>query len=307
MVVIASMLVLTGLAAVLIVVDLPTLWQKMVIFAIQIQRDLHRDLAAAMRAVEQGNPAAHGSLIGLGFLYGVFHAIGPGHGKVVISTYLATHESRLKRGLALSVLSSLMQGITAIIVVGATALLFERSLRSSTGIGVALEVMSYGLVALIGVFLIWRSGRRLFRRGPASTNDRSHRDDCCHAHGPSATDLEAPLSLRDIVVMVLSIGIRPCSGAILVLILAFATNLIWTGMAAVMAMSIGTGLSVSALAALSIYARKSAMALGSILSDDGQMLTRIFDGIALIGGLLILTFGVALLKASLAVGKHPLL
>ncbi len=298
-----SMLALAGIAAVFILVDLPTIWQKTVIFAIQMQRDLHRDLAMAMRAVEQGKTAAFASLLSLGFLYGVFHAIGPGHGKVVISTYLATHESRLGRGLALSILSSLMQGTTAIVVVGATAFLLERSLRSSTGTGIALEVVSYGLVALIGIFLIWRSGRRLF-----STSLRhTHHEDCGHAHGPSATDLNASRSLRDMAVMILSIGIRPCSGAILVLILAFATDLVWAGIAAVMAMSVGTGLSVSALATLSIYARKSAIALGSFLSEDGQVLAKILDVAALVGGILILIFGVTLLKASIAVGKHPLL
>lgn len=303
----ASMLALAGIALVLMLVDLAAVWQKTVIFAIQMQRDLHRDLAAAMRAVEQGGTAALGSLIALGFLYGVFHAIGPGHGKVVISTYLATHESRLGRGLALSLLSSLMQGITAIAVVGATALLLQRSLRSSSDTGIALEVMSYGLVALIGVFLIWRSGRRLLRRSVAAKHDHDHHAGCCHAHGPNIGDLNARLSLRAMAVMVLSIGIRPCSGAVLVLILAFATDLIVAGMGAVMAMSLGTGLSVSALAALSVYARKSALALSRLLVDDGQVLASLFDAAALIGGLLILAFGVTLLNASLAVSKHPLL
>ncbi|MEM8948203.1 MAG: nickel/cobalt transporter [Pseudomonadota bacterium] len=299
-----------GLTAVVLLIDLPAAWQKTVIYAIQMQRELHRDLATAMRAVEQAGPAAHWTLISLGFLYGLFHAIGPGHGKVVISTYLATHESRLGQGLLLSFLSSLMQGVTAITVVGVTALVLERSLRSSQETGIALEVLSYGLVSLIGVFLMWRSGRYLFRRSASShdhVHDHAHgHDHCHHCHGPSASDLSKPLTLREIGVMILSVGLRPCSGAIIVLILAFATGLIWAGIAAVVAMSIGTGLAVAALATLSVYARRSALAFADMLSMHEQKPARLLHAVAFIGGLLIAFFGATLLKASLTISNHPL-
>lgn len=290
-----------------VLADLSIAWNKTVIFAMQMQRDLHRDLAAAMRAVEQAGPGAYWGLVSLGFFYGLFHAVGPGHGKVVISTYLATHESRLLPGLALSFLSSLMQGLTAIIVVSLTALVLEQSLRSSRGTGFTLEIVSYGLVALIGVFLIWRSGRRLWQRERSNGDQGSHHDGCCHAHGPSAADLKAPLSLRDTALMVTSVGIRPCSGAILVLILAYATDLFWAGVAAVVAMSIGTGLGVSVLATLSVYTRRLALAFGHLMSDNDQLLGRLADIAALVGGLLIVIFGIMLMQASLTVSKHPLL
>ncbi len=302
-VVVALILVLT---AVVLLVDLPAAWQKTVVYAIQMQRELHKDLAAAMRAVEQAGPAAHWTLISLGFLYGLFHAIGPGHGKVVISTYLATHESRLGQGLLLSFLSSLMQGVTAIVVVGVTALVLERSLRSSQGTGIALEVLSYGLVGLIGVFLMWRSGRYLIRsRSPSHDHAHDH-EHCHHCHGPSADDLSKPLTFREIGVMILSVGIRPCSGAIIVLILAFATGLIWAGIAAVMAMSIGTGLAVAVLATLSVYARRSALAFADLLSMNDQRPARLLHAVAFIGGLLIAIFGATLLNASLTISSHPL-
>lgn len=302
-----ALAVLAGILAVLLLIDLPAVWQKTVVFAIQMQRDLHRDLAAAMRAVEESGAAAHWGLISLGFLYGLFHAIGPGHGKVVISTYLATHESRLVPGLLLSFLSSLMQGVTAIVVVGASAFLLERSLRSSQGTGIALEAISYGLVAMIGVFLMWRSGRHFFQKRGAS-HGHAHGDDCCgHTHGPSADDLAKPLTFREMAVMVLSVGVRPCSGAILVLILAFATGLIWAGIAAVAAMSLGTGLAVAVLATVSVYARKSALQLAGFFSVNDGKLASALHAVAFAGGLLILIFGVTLLQATLVVSKHPLL
>ncbi|MEM7044460.1 MAG: nickel/cobalt transporter [Pseudomonadota bacterium] len=304
--------------------DLPTWWDRLVLFGVDLQRELHRDLAAAMRAVEASGGTAFWSLIGLGFLYGVFHAIGPGHGKVVISTYLATHESRLARGITLSLLSSLMQGLTAILLVGGVALIAERSLRDSQKLGIQLEAMSYGLVMSVGLFLIWRGFWRLrasynrHEHRPEDGHGHAHEDDhghghgdghtsCCHGHGPSADQLEKELSFREFFPMILSIGIRPCSGAILVLILALALHQLPAGIAAVVAMSIGTGLSISALAALSVYARNSAIAFANAFEMEGQSLGRLIHLAAIIGGVLIVIFGGTLLAATLSLRSHPLL
>jgi nickel/cobalt exporter len=228
----------------------------------------------------------------------------------VISTYLATHESRLRWGVALSVLSSLLQGATALGAVGLTVAVLDRSFREAQSTAFALESASYGLVGVLGLFLVFRSGRRLLARrrasngGPAAIHGLGTG---CHAHGPSTADLTAPPSLRHFVATVLSVGLRPCSGAILVLVLAYAMNLVWAGVAAVIAMSAGTALTVSALAALSVYARKSAVALGGCLSEDSPRFAQVLDGIGMLGGILIVLFGMALLQASLVRARHPLL
>ena len=152
-----------------------TTWNAVVAYVLAMQRDLHRELAAAMRSVQGNDAAAAWSLAGLAFLYGVFHAAGPGHGKVVISIYLATHESRLRRGVALSVLSSLLQGATALGAVGLTVAVLDRSFRDAQSTAFALESVSYGLVALLGLFLAFRSGRRLLARDRRRTEIRPQR------------------------------------------------------------------------------------------------------------------------------------
>ncbi|MEL6964118.1 MAG: nickel/cobalt transporter [Pseudomonadota bacterium] len=297
-----SLMVAAGLVA----LDLPAVWDRLVVYGVQMQRELHQDLAAAMRAMQAAEGAAFWSLVSLGFLYGVFHAIGPGHGKVVISTYLATHESRLARGIALSLVSSFIQGATAILLVGGLALVAERSMRDSQNLGIWLEVLSYGLVVLIGSFLMLRGAKRLIGSFRQPVHGDGH-GGCCHGHGPSAETLESNLSMRELVVMILSIGIRPCSGAILVLVLAFALQQLPAGIAAVAAMSLGTGMSISLLATASVYARKGALKLAGVFETKSGFVDRIASVAAIIGGLVIAVFGVALLKASLAVSQHPLL
>jgi nickel/cobalt transporter (NicO) family protein len=238
----------------------------------------------------------------------VFHAVGPGHGKVVIATYLATHESRLRRGIALSVLSSLIQGATAIAAVGITLLVLERSLRHAQGTALFMETASYALVAVLGLALAVRAGSRLLNRARQQHRDHgAEAGNCCHGHGPSVADLEAPASLRHLLATALSIGIRPCSGAILVLILAFSVDLPLAGVGAIVAMSIGTGVTVSALAVASVYARRSALVLAALFADDRGRVALAFDVLAIAGGLLIVLFGLTLLETSLATARHPLL
>jgi nickel/cobalt transporter (NicO) family protein len=305
----AALLIFTAVVVAVVPFEPGAIWDRAVVYVFTMQRDLHRELAAAMRSVQANEAAAAWSLAGLGFLYGIFHAAGPGHGKVVISTYLATHESRLRRGVALSVLSSLLQGATALGAVGLTVAVLDRTFREAQSTAFALESVSYALVGLLGLFLVFRSGRRLWARhrvsddGPAAAAHGTG----CHGHGPSAADFTAPPSLRHFVATVLSVGLRPCSGAILVLVLAYSMDLVWAGMAAVIAMSAGTALTVSALAALSVYARKSAVALGGYLSADSPRFAQMLDGIAMLGGILIVLFGIALLQASLVTARHPLL
>jgi len=91
----ALLAIALGIAAPLAPDALADYWSGTLLKVQETQRDLHRQLAGAMRAVDDARETATVSLIVLSFLYGVFHAVGPGHGKIVISTYLLTQESQL--------------------------------------------------------------------------------------------------------------------------------------------------------------------------------------------------------------------
>ncbi|MFX4219883.1 MAG: nickel/cobalt transporter [Thalassobaculum sp.] len=301
--------------------DLAIPYWSRVAFEIQsIQRDLHRALSAAIMAVRDGGAVAAWTLIGLSFLYGIFHAAGPGHGKVVISTYLLTQESELKRGLLLSLISSLVQGLVAIVLVEATVRLLGLTMRQAEGAVPSLEAASYGLVALLGVGLIVTRGRRMLRAMAGSADpvpnghahghhhDHDHYHGACgHSHGPRPEDLAAPLGLKSFAALVLSIGIRPCSGAVLVLVVAYSMDLRVTGMAAVLAMSLGTAITVGMLASLSVFARDLARRLAARMPEHAGRLSLAGEGVAVAGGIVILILGLLLLQAALAAPAHPLL
>jgi ABC-type nickel/cobalt efflux system permease component RcnA len=282
------------------------LWARLTIWIQATQRDLHDRLALAVRAVDEHGLVAAWSLIGLSFLYGVFHAAGPGHGKVVIATYLLTQESEMRRGVMLSFLASLTQGAVAIAAVEATVSLFDLPLRGAQATASDFETASYAAVLLLGAVLVISSLRRLVSRGRRH-HHHGETGSCGHVHGPSPQDLGAGASWRKGLGVVVSVGLRPCSGAILVLLLAYALHLTWSGVAAVLAMSLGTALTVSALAALAVYARGFSIRLAEHMPQGHDRLGVVIDGIALAGGLLVLALGASLLHMALTAQPHPLM
>jgi ABC-type nickel/cobalt efflux system permease component RcnA len=293
-----------AIAFALLVPDLGALWSRTLIWIIQTQRELHRALSQAMAAVREDADGALWSMVSLSFLYGVFHAAGPGHGKVVISAYLATHESRLGRGLLLTGLSSFAQALTAIALVGVLVFLLGWSMRSAESSALVLESASYGLVTLLGVCLACKSARCLRR---SLQHDHGPDCGCGHAHGADAMTISRRGTAGEFMMTVLSIGIRPCSGGVLVMLLATSIGQAGAGVAAVLAMALGTAITVSLLAVLSIYARQAALKLASGLDGADAWLGLAANGLALLGGLILIAAGSSLLLASWRIAQHPLL
>lgn len=282
-------------------------WDRIVAYVRIKQREIQRGLADAIKNLRQEHSlAAAWSLIALSFSYGVFHALGPGHGKAVISTYLLTQHSDLRKGLALSWGGSLLQGVTAIaIVYGAVALIdwTQRDARNAVG---TLESVSFALIALVGAGLLLRSLLSLARAWREPTGMRSGEAEaphCGHNHGPSAEQLRAASGLRGAISVIVSIGIRPCSGAVLVLLIAQVLALHLAGLAAVLAMSVGTALTVSVMAAMAVSIRRVSTSLAHL---DGRRAMVAGHLAAMTGGLLIALMGAVLFAGSLG-PSHPLL
>lgn len=281
------------------------------------QQSFYRALSGAMRGMRDGNGGAW-LLAGLSFAYGVFHAAGPGHGKAVISSYMLANEVALRRGVLLSFVSAGLQAVSAIVVMGAVFLLLRGSSVSMTDATRFLEIASYALVTLFGAWLLWRKAapalRRLFGRAPAHSlsaahthhhhhhHDHDHRDHgencgCGHSHAPDPKLIAGEqFDWRTAWAAVLAVGLRPCTGALIVLSFAFLNGLWVAGIASVFAMALGTAITVSVLAVLAVTAKNWAVAL----AGDGRMGNCVHAGIEIAGAAFVFLLGIALLSASLA-------
>lgn len=131
----------------------------------------YRALTAAVRGARTTEGAA--VLVGLSFLYGIFHAAGPGHGKAVITSYLVSNEVALRRGFLLALLAALLQGVIAIGIVTIAAVILNATASRMTAAAQMVEGLGYAGIVGLGLVLVWRKGRALMKStapfAPAAT------------------------------------------------------------------------------------------------------------------------------------------
>ncbi|WP_312120848.1 nickel/cobalt transporter [Kosakonia cowanii] len=232
-------------------------WPQVVMRSALWQREVNIQMSTLLKAVAENPTKAGGTLLLFSFVYGVLHAMGPGHGKVVITTWLATHPSKLKPAIGLTLASSLLQGLVAILLVVVVLSLLALPARQLHLSGYWLEKGSYLLVGVLGLLLCWRALKRLRQllhapKFRAFTPHHVHHDNCgCgHQHLPTQSQLQNGSDWRARLVIVLSMGMRPCSGAIMVLLFSKVIGVFAWGVASALAMAAGTSLTISGLALL---------------------------------------------------------
>lgn len=266
-------------------------------------------------------------LMGLSFLYGIFHAAGPGHGKAVITSYLFASGDSVRRGILISFISAFVQAFSAIAIVGIAAVIFRAAASTMTVATQWIEIASYALIVLVGVGLLWsktmggghchhhhhhHDGHGHDHGDDAHDHDHNHHHhhhdhhehDHTHAHDHShhhapATSAKKGGSLMALVSAVLAIGLRPCSGAIIILVFAISQGMFAVGIASTLIMAVGTGITVAALAALAVSARGLAERLAGA---DSVMAARVVRGLEITAALLVLLLGITLLGGALAAG-----
>ncbi|CAB5514761.1 hypothetical protein LMG26857_03820 [Achromobacter anxifer] len=286
------------------------------------QSHFYRQLTGAVRAWQADGGAAW-ALIGLSFAYGVFHALGPGHGKAVISSYVLANRQTARNGALLALASALIQALVAIALVAALALVFNATAATMNNATRWLELASYALVTLLGLWLVWvkavrpllrarTGGRRDHEHGHAHGHEHGHKHQhghdhdhhhdcgCGHAHVPAPEQVSGPLNWRRAGTAILAVGLRPCSGALIVLVFALAQGFFLAGVASALAMGLGTGLTVAALACLAVAAGGAATRIGSRLSGTGA--ARLRYGVEALAAVAVLLLGVMLLGGVIAGG-----
>ncbi len=124
------------------------------------QADFYRQFTGLIRAAKTDGSAAF-DLFGVAFLYGIFHAAAPGHGKAVVASYVVANRETWIRGVVLSLASALLQALIAIAIVGVAAALLNLRATAMNGTINVIETAGYALIVVIGLRLLWVKGRGL--------------------------------------------------------------------------------------------------------------------------------------------------
>jgi len=302
------------------------------------QAEFYRMLSGAIRAAKADGSAAW-TLLGISFTYGIFHAAGPGHGKAVISSYLVANDETWRRGIVLSFASAALQAVTAVAVVGIGAVLLGATAKAMGNTVRVIEIVSYALIMLIGLRLLWVKGRAFIAslrparsnakasadhhdhahghdhdhahghvHGPACTHHghhhhghtHGHSHDHCdeasawsHGHGPEPAELTGRHWWKRGLAAIVAVGLRPCSGAVIVLVFALAQGLFWIGVASTFVMALGTAITVAIIATVAVGARGLAGRMAQAKPGTGMILVRGLEtaaaGVLVVFGALLLT------------------
>lgn len=299
------------------------------------QAVFYRELTASLTAMK-ANGSAGLWLMGLSFLYGILHAIGPGHGKAIVSTYVLANRETARNGAILAFVSALAQAVTAVGIVLIAAILLGATSIAMTRAAALLETGSFALIILLGLWLVWRKiikplgGWMAERYAPVvvtvggapavmttsfaaaiSHQDCGHdhlrlgfksavRDDSCgcgHLHAPSIETASGRLDWTKAWSTVVAVGLRPCTGALIVLVFALSQGLFIAGIASAFTMALGTGVTVAALTLAAVTTRGLAIRLTA--TGSGELAHHLHAAIEAGAAVVVLLFGLVMFGASL--------
>ncbi len=281
------------------------------------QSHFYRQLTGAVRAWQQDGWAAW-LLLGLSFAYGVFHALGPGHGKAVLTAYVLANRETIRNGALLALLSAFLQAVVAVVLVGVAAGILNVSGMSLNRATWWLELGSYFMMIALGLMLVYRHVIRVaFQRGSGDHHlahehdahahhhhghEHSHghqHDDGCgcgHLHVPDPSMVSGKLNWSKATSAILAIGLRPCTGAVFVLVFTLSQGFFIAGVAAALAMGLGTGLTVAALASASLWANH---ALEKVVDGPRLRLGKyLMTAIQALASIAVLLFGLLMFSAA---------
>jgi nickel/cobalt transporter (NicO) family protein len=235
-------------------------------WAMDEQRAAQGTLARAIRALRAGEAGAWAGLLSICFAYGFLHAVGPGHGKVLIGGYGVARRVPVLRLSVLALVASLAQALVAILLVGAGIWVLGWTREDLLGVGEGvLAPIGHLLIMAVGVWLVLRGLRGVWRQRVHADHGHDHHHDhdhahCDHAHGPTPDQALAVTSLRDAAILVAGIAVRPCAGALFLLIITQAMGIALAGIVGALVMGLGTASVTVAVAVLAVWSREGALA-----------------------------------------------
>jgi ABC-type nickel/cobalt efflux system permease component RcnA len=260
----------------------PGFFKRFILKLNDIQRDLHEKMSRLTEMTKEDNDlSVLFILIGISFIYGMIHALGPGHGKFIATSYFLSRQVSLVKGLVMGTLIAILHAGSAITLVLIIYLIIRGSYLSSLeDISRIIRVVSFASIMLIGVYLVATSIYKSRKTGsPINKNGN-----------------KINLENKNIFTVALAVGIVPCPGAVLILLFSLSMGILAIGVLLTLVMAAGMAVSISAVASLAILTRQGLTRIVPVNSKAARILQ---SGLRLTGSLFIFCIGLFLLLGSL--------
>ena len=223
--------------------------------------------------------------LGFAFVYGIVHAVGPGHGKAVVCSYFLSRPGSFLTGAIMGNAITFVHMGSAAVAVSLAYLVFSAGMGGVAEASLALQPASYGLLVLMGVFLLVKALRDLARGGLIAEPSCPPSGD-----GPAQSD-----NLREVLLVAFVTGLVPCPGAAVILAFSVGQDILWAGVGAIVAMAAGMGVTTTLFAWGAVAARSATLKLSA---RNRNLFNWVYGGLSIGGAVVIALFGAVLLMGS---------
>ena len=272
-------------------------------FLVDFQRRANAEVSFHMNAIERGDDLVAFLLaLAVAFAYGAVHALGPGHGKLVIVSYFLAREARVMRGVVMAVQIAIVHVIAAIVIVWLADILLMRGLGLGLSDVPGVRAASFLIIVGIGLFMLYRAVRASMTARAGGASGHGHRHGHGHGHGHGRIHGHGHGGRAEGGILALAAGMVPCPGAVLIMLYAVANGMIVPGSLLVASMSLGIGSSTCVLGVGAILARRAAIRVMERSGGGGGGVAALRHGMNYAGAGLVTLIGlvsfVAFLDAS---------
>ncbi len=214
-----------------------------------LQKDINSSLSSCIRDMEDGKTGTLFFFIFISFIYGIIHALGPGHGKSLIASYLISEDSGPLRGIAGGLSIAFIHALSAVSIIGFIYFFLKSSIMTNfESINHVVRLVSFGIIVIIGLYLFITSALEVFKRLRSKKTSEI----------PAAKKSD-----KSFAAVIFSAGIVPCPGAAMILLFSMNMDIFYAGIISVLFMSLGMAVTISLTGICVIYIKKVSMKLPS--------------------------------------------
>lgn len=244
-------------------------------YLVDTQNNLRLEITGLFKTIQKTNdPLSYAFLLLLSFAYGIFHAAGPGHRKTIVFSAFITQKTHVWEPAIVGGLVAFFHALTSVLLIMGLYAFMQRIQSSTlTNISQITELVSFGMLAFFVVVLLLIKIYSLFKKS-------------------DQTRFNLSFSHEKFYSTILISAIVPCPGVTIMMIFAIYLSMIWQGILAVSAMSLGMGFTISAAGYLAFFS-KGALFQG--LKHNEQRIEYVTDALEILGYLVILFISVYML------------
>jgi len=241
-----------------------------------LQTHIHQAITQRIEALKEGQSlAALWGLLLISFGYGVFHVLAPGHGKVIVGSYFLGNKAEWRDGVWAGFLMAVGHTITAVGIVAVLYLAFGLGQFAVLNDARYMELLGYGLIAAIGLWLLWRA----LRNEPECAKCGHHHHGHKHHHAEAVEFIEEQIK-KPSTGLFAAASLVPCTGSMIILLFTLANDVLWAGILAVIAIALGMWLTVSAIGIGSMLLRRAMVGDGEHVGRARRKLTKVLRTLA---------------------------